>query len=100
LVYGKDQFDAVLRKRHGEIFHAWLGVPLVTQTEEVAEYLTDQADGQNPRIAQTLERWIQFGLYVNLIPDDASEPERGLFSSDLRAILQLLQVRLGSTGEA
>ena len=100
LVYGKDQVDAVLRKKHREIFHVWLGVALVTQTEEVAEYLAVQADGQKPRIVQLLQRWIQYKPYANLIPDDASEPERGLFSSDLRAILQLLQVRLGSTGEA
>lgn len=100
LVYGKDQVDAVLRKKHREIFYVWLGVALVTQTEEVAEYLAVQADGENPRIAELLQRWNQYKLYANLIPDDASKPERGLFSSDLRAILQLLQVRLGSTAEA
>jgi hypothetical protein len=100
LVYGKDQVDAVLRKKHREIFHVWLGVALVAQTEEVAEYLAVQADGQNPRIAQLLQRWIQYKLYVNLIPEDMSEPAREMFSSDLRAILQLLQVRLGSIAEA
>jgi hypothetical protein len=42
---------------------------LATQTELVAEYLTDQADGQNPRIVQMLERWIQYRLYANLIPE-------------------------------
>jgi hypothetical protein len=69
LVYGKDQVDAVLRKKHAELFCAWLGVALATPTEQVAEYSTDQADGQNPRIVQMLERWIQYRLYANLIPE-------------------------------
>jgi hypothetical protein len=38
-------------------------------------------------------------MYENLIPEAASELERGLFSSDLRAILQLLQIRLGALRE-
>jgi hypothetical protein len=65
----------------------------------LAEYLTGQADGENPRIAQMLERWIQYRMYETLIPEAASELERGLFSSDLRAILQLLQIRLGALRE-
>jgi hypothetical protein len=99
LVYGKDQVDTVLRRKHAELFCAWLGVALATQTEEVAEYLTDQADGQNPRIAQMLEWWIQYRLYENLIPEGTSKPQRELFSSDITAILQLLQVRLGALRE-
>jgi hypothetical protein len=99
LVYGKDQVDTVLRRKHAELFCAWLGVALATQTEEVAEYLTGQADGENPRIAQMLERWIEYRMYENLIPEAGSELERGLFSSDLRAILQLLQVRLRAVRE-
>jgi hypothetical protein len=100
LVYGKDQIDAALRQKHREMFYAWLGVALARQTEDVAEYLASQADGQNPLIAQTLQRWVQERSYEKLIPEAVSGPERELFSSDLRAILQLLQVRLGSTQEA
>jgi hypothetical protein len=98
LVFGKDQIDAVLRRKHWEIFSAWLSVALATQSGEVAEYLAGQAHGQKTRIEQTLQVWIQYELYANLIPETASEQERELFSSDVKAILQLLQVRLQAKG--
>jgi len=96
LVYGEDQIDAALRQKHREMFYGWLGVALARQTEDVAEYLARQADAQYPRVAETLQRWVQERSYEKLIPEAANESERELFSSDLRAILQLLQVRLGS----
>jgi hypothetical protein len=60
----------------------------------VAQYLADQGNGDNAPIAQTIQQWIQERSYEKLIPEAAGEQERDLFSSDLRAILQLLQVRL------
>jgi hypothetical protein len=92
--YGKEQIDAACRWKHREIFYAWQCAPLATQTEEVAQYLADQGNGDNAPIAQTIQQWIQERSYEKLIPEAAGEQERDLFSSDLRAILQLLQVRL------
>jgi len=99
LVYGKEQVDATLRQKHREMFHAFLGAALATQTEQVAEYLA-RADDEKPRIAQTVRRWFQESLYEELIPATVRESEGELFSSDLRTILQLLQARLGFADEA
>jgi hypothetical protein len=97
-LYGKAQIDAALERKHREIFFAWLGLSRAAETEEVADYLADQAGNQDATTAQLVHRWIQEKLYEKLSPTVASEPERELFSSGLRAILQLLQLKLGSSG--
>jgi hypothetical protein len=97
-LYGKAQIDAALERKHHEIFFAWLCLSRAAEMEEVADYLADQAGNQDATIAQLAHRWTQEKLYEKLKPTAASEPERELFSSGLRAILQLLQVELGSSG--
>ena len=97
-LYGKAQIDAALERKHREIFFAWLCLSLAVQMEEVAHYLADQAGIRDETIAQLVHRWTQEKLYEMLRPTVASEPERELFSSDLRAILHLFQVKLGSSG--
>ena len=89
---GNEQVDAACRWKHREMFLAFLGSSLATQTEEVAEYLSSSGKGQ--KMEQVLDEWIQGRLYDKLIPEAASEQERDVFSSDLRAILQLLRLRL------
>ena len=97
-LYGKAQIDAALERKHREIFRAWLCLNRAAQMEEVAEYLADQAGNRDATIAQLVHRWTEEKLYEKLRPAGASEPLRELFSSDLRAILQLLQVKLSSSG--
>src|ERR1700691_394459 len=92
-LYGKAQIDEALERKHREIFFAWLCLSWAAEMEEVADYLADQAGIQDATIAQLVHRWTQEKLYEKLRPTVASEAERELFSSGLRAILQLLQVK-------
>ena len=91
LVYGKDQFYSTLRQKHQETFRDFLISPLARQTEEVAEYLSKN---QSKPTTQILRDWIEERFYKDLIPAAATDQETDLFSSDLRAILNLLLVRL------
>ena len=85
-VYGK-QLHVVLEERHREVFFAWLGLDLATQSAEIAQYLAgDDADQ-----SMLTEQWIHERRYEPLIPPAAREVERILFVSDLTTILRLLQ---------
>jgi hypothetical protein len=89
LLYGEG-LDALLGRRHRELFSLWLGLDLAAQTTEVAQYLAVENEEQNTLI----EQWIQERLYEKLIPAAAKEVERKLFVSDLVTILLLLQSKL------
>jgi hypothetical protein len=65
------------------------------QMAEVAEYLAAQDED---RLA-LISIWLRDKVYESLIPTNVSPAERNLFTSDLKAILQLLQVRHGPEGE-
>jgi hypothetical protein len=92
-LYGEEEIEAALQGKHREIFSNWLGLGLAAQMAEVAEYLAGQDEDHNALISI----WLHDKVYESLIPTAVSQAERNLFSSDLKAILQLLQVRLGSS---
>jgi len=93
-LYGKEHIDEALRQRHRDTLFAWLCLSQAAQVEEVAEYLADQAGKQDAAIGPLVRRWAREKLYEELMPTGASETERKFFSSDLRAILQILQIKL------
>ena len=100
MLYGKEQIDEAIREKHREIFIAWLGLSPATKTAEVAEHLADQGTSQNAVLCQLIQQWLQGKLYERLMPTGASDLEHGRFSTVLRAILQRLQARLGSSEES
>ena len=89
LLYG-NQLDAVLERRHREFFLVWLGLDLVTQTTQVAQYLAVDDEVKTTLVKQ----WIKERRYEKLAPPAAREVERKLFVSDLITILLLLQDKL------
>lgn len=97
LLYGKGPIDAALQQKHRELFAAWLGLSLAVQLADVAEYLANEGGNDIAR-AKLVQRWVEEKLYERLRPMGAGESEWRLFSSDLRAILQLL-LRHGFSGE-
>jgi hypothetical protein len=99
MLYGKEQIDGALRQKQRDIFAAWLGLSLAARMADVADYLANEG-GNDTAIAKLVQRWVEDKLYERLRPTEAGESEWRLFSSDLRAILQLLQIRLGSCGES
>jgi hypothetical protein len=95
LLYGEEAIDAALQAKHREVFSHWLGIGLTEQMAEVAEYLAAQDEDHSSLISI----WLQDKVYESLIPGAVSEAEQSLFSSDVKTILQLLQVRLGPAAE-
>src|ERR1700730_14003646 len=93
ILYGEEEIEAALQGKHREIFSNWLGLGLAAQMAEVAGYLAGQDEDHNALISI----WLHDKVYESLIPTAVSQAERNLFSSDLKAILQLLQVRPGSS---
>ena len=93
ILYGEEEIEAALQGKHREIFSNWLGLGLAAQMAEVAEYLAGQDEDHNALISI----WLHDKVYESLIPTAVSQAERNLFTSDLKAILQLLQVRPGSS---
>jgi hypothetical protein len=100
MLYGKEQIDQALRRKHREIFLAWLGLSLTEQLEDVAGYLANEGGNNGATIAKLVQRWVQEKSYERLRPTLAGESEWRLFSSDLQTILQLLLRRPGSPGES
>jgi hypothetical protein len=96
-LHGKEQTQAALQQKHREIFLAWLGLNLAAQMTEVAEYLTTHCGNHK---AQLVQQWVDERLYEKLIPAAASEGEWVLFTSDLRIILQLLEIRFDPSEES
>jgi hypothetical protein len=99
MLYGKEQIDEALRQKHREVFFAWLGLSLTAQMEDVAEYLANEGGKNDTTVAKLIHQWAQEKLYERLRPTAAGESEWRLFSSDLRAILQILPKRLDFFGE-
>ncbi len=85
---------AAIKEKHQELFFGWLRLSLAAQTEEVAQYFAGQGEGQNARIVELLNRWIEEKTYEKLVPATASDQSHTLFCSDLKAILRLLRIRL------
>jgi hypothetical protein len=96
MLYGKEQIDEALRRKHREVFLAWLGLSLTAQMEDVAEYLANESGKNDTTIEKLIHQWVQEKLHERLRPTAAGESEWRLFSGDLQAILQLLLLRLGS----
>ncbi len=99
LAHERPDLAAALRFKHRETFMAWLGLALPAQVQAVAEYFAARVGDQSLIIVQLLDRWLHEKLYERLVPASTSDIERKLFIIDMKAILQLLQIRLGFSRE-
>jgi len=99
MLYGKERIDEALRRKHREVFFAWLGLSLTAQMEDVAEYLANEDGKNDTTVAKLIHQWVQEKLHERLRPTAAGESEWRLFSDDLEAVFQLL-VRRGLSGES
>jgi hypothetical protein len=97
-LYGKEQIDAALERKHGEVFLTWLSLSHSARVDEVAEYLAEQSGNQESASAERVHQWTEEKLREKLSPKLATEAERKYFCSDLGAILQVLLVRMNSSG--
>lgn len=97
-LYGKEDIDAALEWKHRVVFFTWLCMGRAAQHEDVAAYFADQARNPNAAIEQVIHPWVEERLYERLSPITASEADRQVFSSDLRAILELVRDGEGNHG--
>lgn len=87
LVFGEEDANKALKKSHGQIFSEWLTFNLEQQKADLDLYLSGLPD----RRRVVLQNWINLAPYRNLIPSSVRGPERRLYISDLRALLQVLK---------
>jgi len=92
LLYGRRQTEDCLKRKHAEIFFAWLRLALAAQTLDLTKCLTCWKGDQNPFTTS----WFDERLPEKLIPGPASETEHALFMGNLRAAFESLKDRLVS----
>jgi len=86
-----EQFDRreinwTLRRKHRKIFADWLALPLEQQAEELSQYLDEKSDNR----PETVRSWIRKRWYERLVPKEAHDAERLLFTSDMEVLLPLV----------
>ena len=80
------EVDEVLRRKHVEIFEAWLCLSLGEQAADLAVYLGKQLGTRR----EALRAWRQEIPYRRLIPASALPSQRELFRSDLEMVLNVI----------
>jgi len=75
-------------EEHSRAFLDWLQLRLELQLADLEEFLGSLPEEQ--RI--DMEAWLATGSYSDLVPDDARDPERLLFLSDLEVILAVRRI--------
>jgi len=93
-LFGREESSRALRESHQAVFQEWLNLPLREQYEDLKGYLAGQEDPAPLIVAN----WIKTGSYRALLPAIAKVVEIELFSSDLKALLEILTNELGAEG--
>lgn len=78
--------DRALRDSHMDNFRQWLAWRLEQQSADLNLYLSELGTD----LPALLRTWRRRRPYENLVPDEASAPERELFLADLGILLELL----------
>ena len=79
--FGSEEVDHALRCIHGEVFRAWLGLPLRRQASDLAIYRASLR--QDVPIRELTQKWIK------LVPPHAHRAECQLFLADLTVLAEL-----------
>jgi hypothetical protein len=95
-VYSPDAVQEALRFCHQEIFSRVLEMPLSVQEQDLTECL----DNMPGSLEETVAHWRQLESYRVLPPEDAPDYLRELFFSNLRALLEILDLSRPTTRSA
>ena len=87
-LYPPDAIQQALKQCHEEVFQRILETPLVLQEEGLKNCL----DAMEGRLRSTVTHWRQMEAYRVLMPEDSPEYLKELFCSNLRALLEILQI--------
>jgi len=85
--YGEGVVEAMLRKRHQQLFAEWLLLTLDEQKTDLSEYLSRK----NIDLNAGLEPWITKALNDKLVPVCTIAPSRDLFWADLQTVLTVIR---------
>jgi hypothetical protein len=90
---GDKETERALQKAQRAVFFKWLRLSIEEQKTDLEVY----ANWSDIEIGALLQPWLHSGQYLWLVPEDASEPDRQLFLSDLDLLLELRRKELGET---
>jgi hypothetical protein len=91
LVFGEEESNKTLRESHDKAFEEWLSYGLEEQKADLDLYFSSLGTDKKT----LLKTWQRLAPYRNLIPASARSAERGLFLTDLEALLELLTNEYG-----
>ncbi len=86
-IFGDEEADRTLRQSHMQIFNEWLCFSLEQQKSDLEEYLSSLEGGTRT----VLGTWIRLSPYRGLVPTNAREVEKQLYTTDLETVLELLR---------
>jgi hypothetical protein len=87
-VYSPDAVQEALKISHQEIFSRVLEMPLSLQEQDLTECL----DNMPGSVRETVPHWRHLESYRILPPEDAPDYLRELFFSNLRVLLEILEL--------
>jgi len=91
LLFGEKEADRTLRQSHIQAFSEWLSFNLEEQKADLELYLSSLGGDKRAII----EAWLRLAPYRHLIPSSARKPERELYLSDFKFLLELLKNEYG-----
>ena len=87
-LYPAEAIQQALKKCHEELFQRVLETPLALQEDDLRSCLA----GMDGPLDATVTHWRQMEAYRVLMPEDSPDYLKELFCSNLRALLEILQV--------
>ena len=86
LLFGEDESNRALKKSHSLVFREWLTFNLEEQKADLDLYLSGLGEDKRTVLAN----WLDLAPYRNWIPVTLRGVEKRLYSSDLKALLELM----------
>ena len=94
LVFGEDEANRALKKSHSKVFREWLTYDLEQQKADLDLYLSGLLEDKR----SVLATWLELTPYRTLIPASVRGVERRLYTTDLKALIDLMANAYGVGG--
>ena len=91
-LYPEEAIQQALKQCHEEVFRRILETPLSIQENDLRKCL----EGMEGSLRATVSHWRQMEAYRVLIPEDSPDYLKELFCSNLRALLEILQIGIAT----
>jgi hypothetical protein len=94
LVFGEEDANKALKKSHIQVFREWLSFNLEQQKADLDLYLAGLYEDKRT----VLTTWLDLAPYRNLAPISLRGVEKQVYTTDLKALLELMANALGVAG--